>query len=142
VDGDPGDLITHSTAGKTVQPSPTSGNNLTFHCLRSFHKSLRRARSLPARIRPPPPRAAPLPAENAGIGLAGTTGFSTANRYQTDAFIEDLGCDSLDVVEISMELEEHFDISIPNEFGDSAKTVGDAVDGIMRLLGEACRDCQ
>ena len=59
---------------------------------------------------------------------------------ESDAFIEDLGCDSLDVVEISMELEEHFDISIPADFGDTAKTIGHATDGIMRLLGEACRD--
>mgnify|MGYP001072962993 CR=1 FL=1 len=31
-----------------------------------------------------------------------------------NALVEDLGCDSLDIVEIAMELEEHFDISIPD----------------------------
>lgn len=72
--------------------------------------------------------------------VAEQLGMDVDKIRASDAFVEDLGCDSLDVVEISMELEEHFDISIPDEFGDTAKTVGDAVDGIMRLLGEACRD--
>ena len=72
--------------------------------------------------------------------VAEQLGMDVDKIRERDAFIEDLGCDSLDVVEISMELEEHFDVSIPDEFGDTAKTVGDAADGIMRLLGETCRE--
>ena len=48
--------------------------------------------------------------------------------------LEDLGCDSLDLVEISMELEEQFDISIPDDFSDQARTIGDVTDGILALL--------
>ncbi|MBM3494058.1 MAG: acyl carrier protein [Armatimonadetes bacterium] len=43
------------------------------------------------------------------------------------AFIEDLGADSLDVVELVMALEEEFDIDIPDEEAEDIKTVGDAV---------------
>ena len=42
-------------------------------------------------------------------------------------FIEDLGADSLDIVELVMELEEEFGIEIPDEDADKIKTVGDAM---------------
>ena len=42
-------------------------------------------------------------------------------------FIEDLGADSLDTVELVMALEEHFDIQIPDEEAEKIVTVGDAV---------------
>jgi len=42
-------------------------------------------------------------------------------------FIEDLGADSLDVVELVMALEEEFDIEIPDEKAESILTVGDAI---------------
>ena len=42
-------------------------------------------------------------------------------------FIEDLGADSLDVVELVMALEEEFDIEIPDEDAESILTVGDAL---------------
>ncbi len=42
-------------------------------------------------------------------------------------FIEDLGADSLDVVELVMALEEKFDIEIPDEEAENIATVGDAV---------------
>ncbi|MBF0406113.1 MAG: acyl carrier protein [Candidatus Riflebacteria bacterium] len=43
------------------------------------------------------------------------------------SFIEDLGADSLDTVELVMDLEEHFDIEIPDEEAEKLKTVQDAV---------------
>jgi acyl carrier protein len=46
----------------------------------------------------------------------------------------DLGCDSLDIVEISMEIEEHFDISIPDEVSERSPTVGAIMDGVIELL--------
>jgi acyl carrier protein len=46
------------------------------------------------------------------------------------SFQEDLGADSLDVVELVMALEEQFSISIPDEEAESIKTVGDAVEYI------------
>jgi len=42
-------------------------------------------------------------------------------------FIEDLGADSLDVVELVMALEEKFDIEIPDEEAEKILTVGDAI---------------
>jgi acyl carrier protein len=46
-------------------------------------------------------------------------------------FIEDLGADSLDIVELVMALEEEFGIDIPDEEADTLKTVGDAM-GYLR----------
>jgi acyl carrier protein len=43
------------------------------------------------------------------------------------SFVEDLGADSLDVVELVMGLEEEFDIEIPDDDAETIKTVEDAV---------------
>jgi acyl carrier protein len=43
-------------------------------------------------------------------------------------FMEDLGADSLDIVELVMALEEEFGIDIPDEDADKLKTVGDALE--------------
>lgn len=43
------------------------------------------------------------------------------------SFIDDLGADSLDIVELVMALEESFGISIPDEEAEGIKTVGNAV---------------
>ncbi|MDO4550123.1 MAG: acyl carrier protein [Planctomycetia bacterium] len=45
-------------------------------------------------------------------------------------FIKDLGADSLDIVELVMELEDEFGITIPEEDADKARTVGDVIDYI------------
>ncbi len=42
-------------------------------------------------------------------------------------FVEDLGADSLDVVELIMELEEKFDIEIPDSDAEKIATVGDVI---------------
>jgi len=44
------------------------------------------------------------------------------------SFIEDIGADSLDIVELVMELEEEFDINIPDDQAEKIKTVGEAVE--------------
>lgn len=46
-------------------------------------------------------------------------------------FIEDLGADSLDVVEMVMAIEEEFDIEVPDEDAEKIKTVQDAVSYIQ-----------
>ncbi|MMZ65590.1 Acyl carrier protein [compost metagenome] len=46
-------------------------------------------------------------------------------------FVEDLGADSLDVVELIMELEEKFDIEIPDSEAENIATVGDAIKYIV-----------
>jgi len=43
------------------------------------------------------------------------------------SFIEDLGADSLDIVELVMTMEEEFDLDIPDEDAERIKTVGDVV---------------
>ncbi|OWK45112.1 acyl carrier protein [Fimbriiglobus ruber] len=53
---------------------------------------------------------------------------SKVNR--TTKFIEDIGADSLDIVELVMELEEEFDIQIPDDQAEKIKTVGEAIDYI------------
>ncbi len=46
-------------------------------------------------------------------------------------FVDDLGADSLDIVELVMALEEAFGVSIPDEDAEGIKTVGDAVSYIQ-----------
>jgi len=50
--------------------------------------------------------------------------------------VGDLGADSLDAVEIVMEVEEAFEIEISDEDADKFKTVGDIVNYITRRIGE------
>ncbi len=50
------------------------------------------------------------------------------------SFIDDLGADSLDVVELVMAFEEEFDIEIPDEDAENIQTVQDAVDYIEENL--------
>ncbi|MBQ0800053.1 MAG: acyl carrier protein [Porticoccaceae bacterium] len=51
------------------------------------------------------------------------------------SFIEDLGADSLDTVELIMALEEEFDTEIPDEDAEKLGSVKDAVDYIEKNLG-------
>lgn len=46
------------------------------------------------------------------------------------SFIDDLGADSLDIVELIMALEEEFELEIPDSDAEKIATVGDAVDYI------------
>ncbi len=56
---------------------------------------------------------------------------------RTTNFVDDLGADSLDLVELIMEIEDKFGIKIPDEDAQRLKTVGDALDYIMeRKSGE------
>lgn len=45
----------------------------------------------------------------------------------TASFIDDLGADSLDIVELVMTMEEEFDMEIPDEEAEKLRTVGDVV---------------
>jgi len=45
----------------------------------------------------------------------------------TASFIEDLGADSLDIVELIMTMEDEFDLNIPDEDAEKIKTVGDVI---------------
>jgi acyl carrier protein len=51
------------------------------------------------------------------------------------SFVEDLGADSLDTVEMVMAFEEEFSIEIPDEDAEKIRTVQDAIDYIERKAG-------
>ncbi len=51
------------------------------------------------------------------------------------SFVDDLGADSLDLVELIMAMEEKFDISIPDEDAESIATVQDTIDYIKKATG-------
>ncbi len=60
-----------------------------------------------------------------------------AEKVTDDAsFVEDLGADSLDTVELVMAFEEEFNIDIPDEDAEQMRTVGDAI-AYMRKHGES-----
>jgi len=49
------------------------------------------------------------------------------------SFVDDLGADSLDLVELIMAMEEGFDIEIPDEDAEKITTVQDAIDYVKKL---------
>lgn len=51
------------------------------------------------------------------------------------SFVEDLGADSLDIVELIMGIEEEFDIEIPDEDAEKLTTVGEAMEYVKGKLG-------
>jgi acyl carrier protein len=51
------------------------------------------------------------------------------------SFIEDLGADSLDIVELVMEFEKEFNIDIPDEDAEKLRTVGDALKYLNEKVG-------
>lgn len=53
----------------------------------------------------------------------------------TASFVDDLGADSLDQVELIMAMEEEFDVSIPDEDAEKIATVKDAVDYVTKAMG-------
>jgi len=53
------------------------------------------------------------------------------------SFIEDLGADSLDIVELVMEFEKEFNIDIPDEDAEKLRTVGDAMQYLNQKVASA-----
>jgi acyl carrier protein len=52
-------------------------------------------------------------------------GVESDKIQENASFIDDLGADSLDIVELVMAMEEEYDIEIPDEDAEKLKTVGD-----------------
>lgn len=52
------------------------------------------------------------------------------------SFLDDLGADSLDVVELIMAIEEEFNIEVPDEDAETITTVGEAVEYIKKKIEE------
>jgi acyl carrier protein len=59
--------------------------------------------------------------------IADQLGVGEDEIKATSSFIEDLGADSLDIVELVMAMEEEFEVEIPDEEAENIKTVQDAV---------------
>ncbi len=57
-------------------------------------------------------------------------GVEEAEVTSSASFVDDLGADSLDTVELVMALEEQFDIDIPDDAAEKIRTVQDAIDYI------------
>ena len=57
-------------------------------------------------------------------------GVADASVEMDSSFIDDLGADSLDIVELVMALEEEFDLEIPDADAEKVVTVGDVVEYI------------
>jgi len=62
-------------------------------------------------------------------------GVDAAKINEEASFIDDLGADSLDTVELIMQFEEVFDIEIPDEDAETITTVGKAVKYVDSKLG-------
>jgi acyl carrier protein len=61
-------------------------------------------------------------------------GVSESEVTETASFVDDLGADSLDLVELVMAFEEEFGVDVPDDDASSLKTVGDAVSYIEKKL--------
>ncbi|PAW64618.1 MAG: acyl carrier protein [Verrucomicrobiia bacterium Tous-C4TDCM] len=68
--------------------------------------------------------------------IVGQLGINPSKVTPTSRFTEDLGTDSLDIVELIMAVEEDFGVAIPNETAANLKTVGDLVRWIDAQAGK------
>ena len=59
--------------------------------------------------------------------IAEQLGVNEGEIKNESSFVDDLGADSLDTVELVMELEEEFDINIPDDAAEKIQTVGQAI---------------
>ncbi len=63
------------------------------------------------------------------------------DKFNTEAsFVDDLGADSLDTVELVMAFEEEFGLEIPDEEAEKITTVAAAIDHIADALGQSKQD--
>ena len=62
-------------------------------------------------------------------------GVDASEVVETASFSEDLNADSLDLVEMIMEMEDKFGVKIPDEDAEKIVTVGDAVDYVIARSG-------
>ena len=69
--------------------------------------------------------------------IAEQLGVDDSEVTDTASFIDDLGADSLDTVELVMAFEEAFELEIPDEDAEEIQTVSDAVGYISKKMAEA-----
>lgn len=68
--------------------------------------------------------------------IANELGVEMEKVSEDANFVEDLGADSLDTVELVMAFEEEFEIEIPDEDAEEMQTVSDAIDYLSEKSGE------
>jgi acyl carrier protein len=61
-------------------------------------------------------------------------GISAEEVVPEASFIDDLGADSLDIVELVMAMEEEFNVEIPDEDAERIQTIGDAISYLREKL--------
>ena len=69
--------------------------------------------------------------------VAEQLGVNEADIKNESAFVDDLGADSLDTVELVMALEDEFELSIPDEEAEKIRTVQQAIDYVSAHLKKA-----
>ena len=69
--------------------------------------------------------------------LCGTQLWARPDGRALSAFVEDLGADSLDTVELVMALEDEFECEIPDEEAEKIRTVQQAIDYVAAHLKKA-----
>lgn len=62
--------------------------------------------------------------------------INKAEITRDTSFVNDLNADSLDIVELVMEFEDNFEMSIPDDEAEKIKTVGQAIDYIVANFGK------
>ncbi len=67
--------------------------------------------------------------------VAEQLGVSREELVSEASFIDDLGADSLDIVELVMAMEEEFDVEIPDEDAEKIQTIGEAISYLKERSG-------
>ena len=67
--------------------------------------------------------------------VAEQLGVAEADIKNESSFVDDLGADSLDIVELVMEFEKEFNVDIPDEDSEKLRTVGDAISYLNAKIG-------
>ena len=68
--------------------------------------------------------------------VAGQLGRDEAEITRESSFVNDLNADSLDTVELVMEFEDEFDVTIPDEDAEKIQTVGQAIDYVSNYTAK------
>ena len=68
--------------------------------------------------------------------VAGQLGEDEAEITRESSFVNDLNADSLDTVELVMEFEDEFDVTIPDEDAEKIQTVGQAIDYVSNYTAK------
>jgi acyl carrier protein len=66
--------------------------------------------------------------------VAQQVGMDPQAVAESDKLIADISCDSLDIAEIAMKLEERYQVTMPDEYFEQDRSVGEIADYLLQLL--------